>query len=303
MTPLLKVTRTSGDLLSDRGNMKIGVSLVVLSSLLFAMGGAATKQLSVSVPPSSALIWRTFISAVGIAVWFSFCGWPRLHSSRIDLHIARGAATFAGLWTYFAAVATIPLSTAVLLRTAAPVFVPVVAFTLYRRRSDVFVWLGAWIGLLGVALLVNPAALAIEPGSLLGVASGVLGAVGAVLIWRLGGIDGVGTQLLWLTIVGMMSSLFASPWLLTLPEASDWPLVIVMAATTTGSQVILAHAFQFAPADKVISWGYLSVVFGGILGAVLWSELPTLPAVTGMLLVVAGSHIASIKRRPTEAST
>ena len=274
----------------------------MVSSLLFAIGGAATKQLSESVPPTSALIWRTFIGAVGVAIWFSIFGWPRLRSPRIDLHVARGVATFAGLWTYFAALSVIPLSTAVLLRTASPVFIPLVAFALYSRRSDGFVWAGAWIGLLGVAMVLNPAATtAIDSGALLGVASGVFGALAAVLIWRLGGIDSVGTQLLWLTIVGTALSFCASPLLLTLPKASDWPLVLVLAATTTGSQVTLAQAFQIAPADKVLSWAYLSVVFGGIIGVVVWSETITMLAVIGMILVVVGSHIASMKRRPPPA--
>ena len=283
--------------LSDGGNIVLGVMLVIASSLLFAIGGAATKGLSTSVPPASALIWRSLISSVIIAAWFAAVGWPRIRSTRMDLHIARGLATFAGLWTYFGALALIPLSSAVLLRTAAPVFVPVVAYGLYRRRSDRFVWIGAWIGLVGIAMLVKPTSFGVGLGELLGVASGVLGAVGAVLIWRLASVDDVATQLLWVTLVGAVSSAIVAPWYLTRPELSDWLLVFVMAVTTLASQIVLAYAFKVAPADKTITWGYLSVIFGGLFGAIYWSETPTMMAMFGMVIVVLGSHIASIRRR------
>ena len=284
--------------LVDGGNIPLGVVLVVVSSMLFTIGGAATKLLSTDVPAMSALIWRNILSAVGITLWFTVAGWPRLRSSRIDLHVARGLATFAGLWTYFWAVATIPLSTAVLLRTASPVFVPLVAYALYRRRSDGFVWIGAWIGLAGVALVVEPTGLGVEIGELLGIASGLLGAVGAVLIWRLGGIDGVATQLVWLTGVGLACAAVAAPWYMSRPATEDWPLIVAVAATTTASQIVLAKAFKVAPADKTITWAYLSVVFGGALGVVVWSEIPTTLALAGMGLVIVGSHLASLKPAP-----
>lgn len=280
--------------LVNGGNIALGVALVIASALLFATGGAATKHLSGAVPPTSALIWRSLLAAAGVGAWFAVAGWPRVRSRRIDLHVARGLATFAGLWSYFLAVASIPLSTAVLLRTASPVFVPIVAYVLYRRPSDRFVWVGAWVGLTGVALVVEPAAMGLGLGDLLGIASGAFGAVGAVLIWRLGGIDGVPTQLLWLTAIGFVCGALAAPWFLTLPAPSDWPLVLVMTIATTASQVLLAHAFKVAPADKIITWGYLSVVFGGVIGAVVWGEVPSVWAMAGMVVVVLGSHLATL---------
>ncbi|MEZ5843663.1 MAG: DMT family transporter [Hyphomicrobiaceae bacterium] len=291
-----RVARDRAQLL-DGGNIPLGVALVIASSLLFAVGGASMRLLSAEVPPTSALIWRNVVSAAGVVLWFSITGWPLLRSARADLHIARGVATFAGLWAYFWAVATIPLSTAVLLRTAAPVFVPIVAFVLYRRRSDRNVWIGAWIGLVGVALVVRPSGITMNAGDLLGVTSGILGAVAAVLIWRLGGIDGVSTQLAWLTAAGLACSALVAPAYLTLPAAADWPLIVVIAASTTASQVILAYAFKVAPTDKTITWGYLSVVFGAVFGALLFSEYPSALSVGGMGLVVLGSHIACLKAR------
>jgi drug/metabolite transporter (DMT)-like permease len=289
---------TDAGRLVDGRNVPLGVTLVVCSSLLFAIGGAATKLLSPAVPPTSGLIWRNIICALGFAAWLAVTGWPGIRSNRIDLHVVRGLATFGGLWAYFVAVAYIPLSTAVLLRTASPVFVPLVAYVLYRRHSDRFVWAGSWIGLVGVALVVGPDDLMLDFGAMLGIASGILGALGAVLIWRLGSIDGLRTQLAWLTAVGLACSLAVAPWYLTWPLPRDWLLLIVMAVTATVSQVILMHAFTVAPADKTITWAYLSVVFGGVFGVLFWSEIPTAAAIAGTGLMVAGSCISSRRSRP-----
>lgn len=279
------------------GRLILGAALVVLSSAAFAIGGAATKFLSVSLDPTSVLLWRNIVSAAGIAIWFLFWRDKSLWSDSIGIHILRGIATFAGLWAYFKALEVIPLATAVLLRTASPVFVPVIAYLIYGRSSDRNVWAGAWIGLVGVALVIEPSLIETSLGAASGVASGILGAVGAVLMWRLGGTEAPRLQLAWLTIVLTFCSLAMAPWGMTMPGPMDWPVIVIIAASTTASQLLLVHAFTVAPADKVITWGYLSVVFSAVVGVVVWNEQLSAVAVLGMGIIVAGSHLATRRRK------
>ena len=284
-------------LLKSDGRIVLGAVLVMVSAIMFAVGGAASKFLSNSIDPAAALLWRNFVSAFGVLLWFAVFGFPSIGSSRVGLNVLRGVVTFAGLWTYFVALAAIPLATAVLLRTAAPVFVPLIAITFYRRNSDRNVWIGAWIGLLGVALVVQPTMAGSSFGTLVGVLSGALGAAGAVLMWQLGDVDTPRTQFVWLTIVLTACSVAMAPWALTMPTNSDWPVIIVMAATTTASQILLVHAFTIAPADKVITWGYLSVVIGAVIGIVVWNEMSNPIALCGMAIIIVGSHLTTRKPR------
>ena len=283
------------------GQLVLGAALVVLSSAAFAVGGAATKFLSATLDPTAVLLWRNFVSAAGIAIWFLIWRNKSLWSDCIGVHILRGIATFAGLWAYFKALEAIPLATAVLLRTASPVFVPVVAYLIYRRPSDRNVWIGAWIGLLGVGLVIEPNLVEASLGAVSGVASGVFGAVGAVLMWKLGGTESPRVQLAWLTIVLTICSIAAAPWSMKMPGPMDWPVIAVIAAATTASQLLLVHAFSVAPADKVITWGYLSVVFSALVGAVFWDEKLTGLAIAGMCIIVIGSHLATRRRKVVEA--
>jgi drug/metabolite transporter (DMT)-like permease len=147
---------------------------------------------------------------------------------------------------------------------------------------------------LSVALVINASAAHTLGGFMIGLASGVLGALGAVLIWRLGGLDSISAQLAWLMLVLTGASVALAPWCLTWPEQTDWSPIATMAATTTGSQIILAHAFKIAPADKSITWGYMSVVFAAVFDAIFWSEWLTPWATAGVGLVVFGSVIASL---------
>ena len=279
------------------GELVLGAALVVSSSAMFAVGGAAAKFLSASLDPTALLIWRNLASTAGIAIWYLFWRDKSLWSERVGIHILRGFATFAGLWTYFKAIETIPLATAVLLRTASPVFVPVVAYLLYRRPSDRNVWIGAWIGLVGVALVIEPNLVGASLGAASGVASGMLGAIGAVLMWRLGGTESPRLQLAWLTIVLTICSIFVAPWSLRMPASLDWPVIAVIAAATTLSQLFLVHAFAIAPADKIITWGYVSVVFSALAGVAFWDEKLAGLAIAGMCIIVAGSHLATRRRK------
>ncbi|KAB2851139.1 MAG: DMT family transporter [Hyphomicrobiaceae bacterium] len=272
----------------------LGTVLVVLSSASFAIGGAATKFLSSSLDPTAVFLWRNLLSAAGVVLWFLLFDRKVVLGEHAGIHLMRGAATFAGLWTYFYALEAIPLATAVLLRTASPVFVPVVACLLYRKRSDQYVWVGTWVGLVGVALVVEPTMIGVGAGSASGVASGVFGAIAAVLMWRLGGTnDKPMVQLLWLSLILAAFSLLIAPWRLSMPSASDWSFIVIIAVATTASQLFLVLAFSIAPADKIITWGYLSVVFGALIGAAIWSEIPSFWSAIGMAIIVAGSHITT----------
>ena len=292
-----KIQRSS--LLKAEGKMPVGIALVILSSVAFAIGGSATKYLSGALDPTAIFLWRNFFSAAGVVLYFLIVDRNLNLGHYAPLHLMRGIATFAGLWTFFYALEAIPLATAVLLRTASPVFVPVVAYLIYQRHSDRYVWCGAWIGLVGVALVVEPSLVGAGLGSACGVASGIFGAVAAVLMWRLGGTsDSPKTQLLWLNLILAGLSLTMAPWQLRLPLGNDWIVIILIAAMTTASQLCLVLAFSVAPADKLITWGYLSVVIGAIIGAILWREIPNYWSVIGMIIIVFGSHIAT--KRPAE---
>ena len=73
-------------------------------------------------------------------------------------------------------------------------------------------------------------------------------------------------------------------------------LTILVAAFTIIGQYFYAKAFSVAPADKVITWSYMSVVFAAAIGFAAWNEPILAFTVAGAILVVGGAHLATRER-------
>ena len=54
-----------------------------------------------------------------------------------------------------------------------------------------------------------------------------------------------------------------------------------------------AVKFAAAPADKVNTWSYASVVIAAIIGYLVWGESLEASAILGIVLVMLGAHITS----------
>lgn len=232
---------------------------------------------------------------------FAVCLWAWKRSplpSRAGwrLHFARSVLLLLSIVGYFHALTQLPLALAVTISYLSPIFVAALAIPVLKERPSVWIWAALGSGLTGVSIAVAPELIAAFDGvgteRLLGMASAAVAALsfaGVMLMARRqAGRDSMWTILLIQSLLPLL--------LLAGPAALDWrpvqrsDLALILAAGALGTLGLLCLTFAFTrlEASRVAPLEYSGFVWAVLLGYLLFGEVPTLPTLVSVLMIVGG---------------
>ena len=147
----------------------------------------------------------------------------------------------------------------------------------------------------GVAFIVRPAALSVSPGIFFGILSGLFGGAATLVIWSMSETESAIKQLFYFSIFCVILSIPLA-WLeWQWPQPDSYGPIIALGAATTLAQYFLSKACTVAPADKINTWNYLSIVVSALAGYLVWGERLAVLTVAGMVLVVIGAQVTALK--------
>ena len=274
-----------------------GTVYMVFAAFLFALAATSARfagsDLNVLVLVFWTNLWMFALMCGSVAVKRPGGG---LGTTRPAQHFLRAVFTYGALVTYFYALAHIPFANAVILQSMGPVFVPILALLIFRRLSDRYVWLGVLISFIGVVLIIQPGRIGISIGDASAVLAAVGGAAAALVIWSLSTTEPPDRQMFYFALFALLLSAIPLPWTWQWPSMTQLLQIFLVAAFTIVGQFFYAKSFSTAPADKVNTWSYMSIVFAAIIGFVAWDEPILFATVAGAVLVVGGAHLAGRDR-------
>lgn len=273
-------------------NLVVGAALTTAAFFCVAMVGALAK---VSGEHTSTGALLLFQNGVGLLVVVPFAlrgGWAPVRTSRIGLHMLRAATGTACWYCLFFAITRIPLANATLLTYSAPLWMPLVAWVVTRRRTARATWVGAGIGFAGVVLVLQPQSSGFDVGALVALAGALFLAVAMMSVRWLGSTEPL---LRILFYYFLLSTVLAVPiavldWQ---PVGSDaWIWLVALGCAQLLSQGLIVVAYRFASAEKVGPVIYSVIVFSALIDWIVWDHPPTYIACCGAALVLAGGFVA-----------
>ena len=251
--------------------------------------------------PVQLVFWRNLMSMVlfgGFLLVVRPNAFKKLGTRKFPLHLTRSILSLLVLYSYFYAVSRIPLSTAVLLMSTSPIFVPILAYLLLQKKSARTVWVGVLIAFFGVALVIDPSLsydlTSLDSlGILGGIGAGFLGGAATIAIWKMSATEPPDRQIVFFTTISFVLSIpiYLLDW--RMPKAETFIPIVCLGIATTFAQYFLSRGCQLAPADKINTWNYLSIVFAALAAFIGWNETLSPGMVAGIALVVIGAHTAS----------
>ena len=142
----------------------VGAVLTTASFFCVALVSALGKVAGESTSTGFVVLMQNLVPLV-IMLPLAVRGGPELLRTRkVGLHIVRAATGTACWYALFIAVKPIPLTTANLLTFSAPLWMPVLAWVVFRQRTSRYVWIGAAIGFAGIMLVLQPTGHEFEVG-------------------------------------------------------------------------------------------------------------------------------------------
>ena len=112
---------------------------------------------------------------------------------------------------------------------------------------------------------------------------------------RLGGQDSTLTVLTYSSIVAVPGAALLLPFAESLPSLPNLGLLAVAALLATASNFLTIRSFQLAPAALVAPFKYLSLIWAGLIGFVVWGDQPDAWKIAGATLI-AGSSLYVLHR-------
>ena len=137
-------------------NLAFGAALSSLSFFCTAVMSALVKATEELTSTAVVLLFQNLICLLVIIPITLHRGWASLRTDKIGLHILRAATGTAAWYALFVAITLMPLTNAILLTFSAPLWMPVIAWVIFRQRASKATWVGAAIGFVGVVFVLQP---------------------------------------------------------------------------------------------------------------------------------------------------
>jgi drug/metabolite transporter (DMT)-like permease len=224
-----------------------------------------------------------------------------LRSSFIKTHMLRSLFIVATTWTFFECLRYLELADAIAIAFAAPLFITAMSGPILGEKVGWRRWTAVVVGFVGVVVALEPGRHGVSWGALLALIAAITYAIGQLWLRPLAGreqghnIVFYGTLFSGLIVLGPAIHEWKWP-----VNAFDWMLFLVQGSCSTLGQICMVRAFRVGEASLLAPLEYTALVWAGILGYLIWGDIPTLQVLGGAAIIIAASlyiaHREAVKR-------
>lgn len=278
------------------GGIPPGLRYAAAGALSFSVMSAFAKLAGERLPTQEIILFRGLLTTAltlhslrkaGVSPWGTERG----------LLFLRGLFGYSALSCFLWAVVRLPLADTTVIHFTNPVFTALLAAVFLAealRGREVALTLVALGGVLVVA----------RPGFLFGHASGldpvavavalagaILSAGAYVTVRRLTRTNHPLVIVLAFSVVTLLGSLPATLPVFVMPTGLDWGYLLAVGLATQGGQVWVTMALQVEKAGRVMTVGYLQIVFSVLWGILIWREVPDLWSGLGAAIIIGSTFL------------
>ena len=279
----------------------LGIACMVGGGLLISVNNAILKSISTTLPLGELISLRALVSVALILVYVVVRGQTQdLRVSNHRVHLGRGALQVGSMFLFIAALRALPLVDAMTLVYIGPLIITALAPATLGERVGWHRWSAVCIGFAGVIVMLRPTGDGLQWAAIVPVAAAFVGAVRDIITRRMSAGDTSSGILFYTSCVVALASALTFPFGWHVPLWRDIALIGVAGLIVTASLFLMIEALRFAQASTVSPFRYVALIWAGVLGFMVFGEIPdgwTLAG--GALIVVAGLYLIHREtRRP-----
>ncbi len=276
------------------------------ASFFFALMSLFVKFAGQRLPSAQIVLARGIVSLVLSYVMLRRARLSVWGHSRGFL-ILRGLLGFGGLYCFYYALTHLPFAEATVLQYTSPVFTALLAAVVLKEGLGGRLVASLCASLAGVALIARPAFLfgahsggtELDQTAIVVVLFGALASAGAyVTVRHLRKTDEPLVIVFYFPLVAVPLTIPAvwNVWLW--PTVIEWLALLGVGVCTQIAQVMMTRGLALETAGKATAIGYIQVVFATLFGLVFFVEIPSHWTLGGAAMIVVGTLIVSLRRRP-----
>lgn len=302
MTASSSYNRLTVSWLRLSGNIR-GIIWLSVGAILFALTDVVVKTLGRTFHPFELALFRYAIGFVMLAPVFMHMGWEQLKTKRLGLHLTRLVIACIAQIGLFVAVIHLKLADATAIMFSKPLFTTIVAVVLLSEIVRARRWAATCIGFAGVIIMIRPGAATIDPVALIAVGAALTLAIANVIIRIMSKTEPPNRILFYYHLGGILIFMGPAIWIWQTPVGIEWVLLFLIGILTTLGMICYVRAFSAGEANAVGPIEYVRLIYAGLFGYFLFSEIPDLWTVLGGTIIVACSlYIAKDEAQRTPAT-
>jgi drug/metabolite transporter (DMT)-like permease len=261
----------------------------------FTLNTALVKALGAAdFHPFQLAFLRTGIAFLALLPLVWRAGPGLLYSRRPGLHLLRGLFGGAAVVAGFTGLTLIPLADFTALSFTTPLFIILMAVLLLGEQVRWRRWSATVVGFLGVLVMLRPGAAGFDSATFnlgalcaLGMAFGI--AVASTLVKRLPPEEAALSLLFWFSFSAtlLIAPLAVFTW--RAPSPGEWFWLTAMGVLGAGAQFLIIRAYKVGEATFVAPFDYSKLLLAGVIGYLVFDELPDLWTLAGALIIVGAT--------------
>ena len=273
----------------NNSNRRLGIGLVTLTTLMFAVLDTTAKWLVLSLPVLQ-VVWLRFLthSLFSFAVFAPSMGLSlvRWHHPRLQLLRGLMLASMTGM--NFWALQYLQLAETGAMQFSVPILIAVLSAWWLGEKLDARRWAAIAAGFMGVLIIIRPGSQAFHPAILLSAGNAILYALFNLLTRRLASQEHPATMQLASALVSTAVLTPFALWTWQTPSSGWQWLMLALAGLSGGAgHYFAAQAHRFASAAVLGPFLYQQILYMTLGGWLVFDQVPDRAVLLGATVVVA----------------
>jgi drug/metabolite transporter (DMT)-like permease len=264
--------------------------LMVTGCLLFSIMGALVKLLGQRLDSSQIAFFRCFFGFIAILPFALLK--PGRHAFRTTHfygHFLRGALGVAAIVAGFYATTRLPLTVSTAISFTSPLFMILTAIFLLGEKVRWRRGLATVAGFIGVLVMVRPDGGTLDLGAMVGLFAAFLGALSTTLIKRLSATEEALTILVYFGLFSSILTAIPAYFVWRPLTGEELALLALVGALGAVGQLCQVRAFAAGELMAVAPIDYSRLIFAGIIGFLLFAELPDRYTLVGAAIIMGST--------------
>ncbi|MHC6225061.1 DMT family transporter [Pseudomonas sp. X10] len=263
-----------------------GILLVVGATFLFASHDALSKFLG-GLYPIIMVVWARYLvhTLLMAGIFLPQAGLRVLRTRRPFLQLLRALSLLSTSLLFTAGLQYLPLAEATAVNFLAPVLVTALSVPLLKEHVTRGQWAAVVMGFVGVLVVVHPGGELFTPAILFPFGSALGFCFYQLLTRKLAAHDSPTTSNF---LAGLCNTLVMTalvPFFWQLPSLGHGLLMLALGGCGMTAHLLLTQAFRHAAPALLAPFGYCQIVFAGLLGLLLFSQMPDNTSLLGIAII------------------
>ncbi|MCT4558158.1 MAG: DMT family transporter [Pelagimonas sp.] len=286
-------------------NNKIGIWLMVLTTLIFALQDGMSRHLADAYNSMMVVMIRYwFFAAFVVALAARQPGGLRkaVKSQRPGLQILRGALLAIEIIVAIIAFVLLGLIESHAVFAVYPLLIAALSGPVLGEQVGWRRWVAIGVGFVGMLIILNPSSGVFSLNALVPFISALMFAVYGLMTRYMAQRDGGNTSFFYTGVAGMVVSTLVGIWFWEPMSRPDWIWMLVLSVSGVAGHFTLIKCYDYAEASAVQPFAYLHLVWASGLGIFLFGETLKLNVAFGAAIIVSAGLFTLWRARLSDES-